>query len=331
MRATEKFPAASCRAPVNSHAGATPGREATTSGASDSCANAARLQAGQIDSAQCVAGASSIKESAATTEIRQGLAALLQPDAQGNVHEEELQHALVIHLLQEEHPEAAQFYVQALEQLLADGSVEDAVKAALRKTVEASLLDEQTAERINGATFRAAQLDSDHSALFDDRGGEGDGTVAVMQLEQAIERATMTLEAIERGDVEAPSRALDAPSNTTAGASLEGSAVGAAANVGRDGFLWKPVSERDGRLVVLFPPGLSGRIESAALYSALPPSAENVLERGRFTGDDHNGGRAHFRFTKPGGSYPDGVYVVAHLKDGSVVEFRVGETSRRNT
>jgi hypothetical protein len=98
----------------------------------------------------------------------------------------------------------------------------------------------------------------------------------------------------------------------------------------RNGFLWKPVSENDGKLVVLLPQSITGKVKSASLYSSLPPNSETLIENGRFTGDTHNGGRSHFRFSKAGKEYPHQVFVVAELKDGSYTSFAVRGSGNRN-
>ena len=82
---------------------------------------------------------------------------------------------------------------------------------------------------------------------------------------------------------------------------------------------------------MLFPDNLTGNISSAGIYSSLPPSYENLIEEGDFSGDNHNGGRAHFRFTRPGGAYPDGVYVVAQLNNGQTATFEIDDSSSRNS
>lgn len=63
------------------------------------------------------------------------------------------------------------------------------------------------------------------------------------------------------------------------------------------GFLWKPISESDGRLVVLFPESYDVRFESV--------EAEVVgggLESGEFGGFT-NGSRQTWRFDQEGGAY----------------------------
>ncbi|GEM_PF-6465659 len=91
-------------------------------------------------------------------------------------------------------------------------------------------------------------------------------------------------------------------------------------------FLWKPVSESDGKLVVLIPSALTGMVAGVSIQT------ENgkVIDEGRFKGVG-NGGREHFRFSNAGGSYPDGVVVVIKLNDGSEKRIVIKETSDRFT
>jgi hypothetical protein len=58
------------------------------------------------------------------------------------------------------------------------------------------------------------------------------------------------------------------------------------------------------------------------------PNGE-VLEKGRYTGNG-NGGRDHFRFSKSGGRYPDGLTVQVTLMNDEVVRYIIRETSERN-
>ena len=52
-----------------------------------------------------------------------------------------------------------------------------------------------------------------------------------------------------------------------------------------NGFLWKPVSERDGKLVVLFPAAYRKRVTRGTVYAVLPPDQANVIEEGYFLND----------------------------------------------
>lgn len=63
------------------------------------------------------------------------------------------------------------------------------------------------------------------------------------------------------------------------------------------GFLWKPISESNGKLVVLVPEG--GKNGGCSVNG----------EGGAYSGTA-NGGREHYRYSKPGGAYPPGVACV---------------------
>jgi hypothetical protein len=242
----------------------------------------------------------------------------------GEINEEEFQNALVNYMLEDMNPAAAAAYEQAYQKAVSQGmQPEDAVKAALKSLVEGGLLSQGEAEKINGITFRAAQLDDNLNALYDGKGGAGDSTIATASVEEAIAKAEEVFSAVESGEMQVSSRSLDAPSNVAPSSQVS------AGGSGSGEFLWKPESESDGNLVVLLPSQYTGQIVSAGIYS--DPSGENLIDEGRFAGDDHNGGRAHFRFSKNGGSYPDGSYVVAQLTNGQTVSFKIGETSGRVT
>ena len=66
-------------------------------------------------------------------------------------------------------------------------------------------------------------------------------------------------------------------------------------------FLWKPVSENNGRLVVITP--------ACVLADACTIGAERGSPVGR-----HNGNREHFRFSKPGSGYGNGVQVTSYYQ-----------------
>jgi len=81
---------------------------------------------------------------------------------------------------------------------------------------------------------------------------------------------------------------------------------------GEGGFLWKPVSEGDGNLVILLPGALRGAVAGVTISGAFGS------EVGRFAGDQHNGGRPHYRFSHPGGHYGSSITVTARTEDEDI-------------
>lgn len=90
------------------------------------------------------------------------------------------------------------------------------------------------------------------------------------------------------------------------------------------GFLWKPISDSDGKLAVLLPPSLTGKVSGVRVLS---PAGE-VLANGRHGGIG-NGDREHFRFDRPGGAFPSGAIVEVTLKTGEVKRIEIAEPSSR--
>ena len=85
-----------------------------------------------------------------------------------------------------------------------------------------------------------------------------------------------------------------------------------------DGFVWKPGSENDGRLVVLVPKKHKDiGIVKGGIYKKPSFSAE-LVEAGAYQNYDKevNGGRGHFRFKKAGSGYGSDVYFVFETKQG---------------
>lgn len=92
-------------------------------------------------------------------------------------------------------------------------------------------------------------------------------------------------------------------------------------------FLWKPISDKDGKLAVLLPKSLTDSVSEVAIVSA---DKKRVLQRGRFSGVG-NGDRTHFRFSKPGGEFPDGSIVWIKLKNGGARHVVIKDTAARLT
>lgn len=256
------------------------------------------------------------------------LKALLSPDKSNQVSEEELFSALVQERLKKTKGESTlsefkTLFDSAKKRLQKpDGFVpmEDATKEALKGLRDAQKITKEEADSIFSQAFAGAQLDQNRDALYDNRGGPNDPTMAVAEMEQALLLSGALIGKFDAGSETAPERSLDALSNSSgsAGPAVNGSETSGA------GFLFKPVSESDGNLVVLLPPRLAGLVKGLSLIG---PNGE-VIETGRYTGNG-NGGRDHYRFSRNGGQYPDGAMVQATLATGELVRYTIRETSQR--
>lgn len=273
-------------------------------------------------------------------DFSQFMKAALGGEAKTEVNEEELFSSLIEQRLTVENAEAAEVYKAERAKLMVsmrrdDGyvSVEDVSVAALKATVESGKLEQADAERINAVAFSAAQLDDNKDALYDSRGSAEDPTIAVSAMDAALLAMKSAIDQIENGEVEVGSRPLDTPSNTTPGGSVGGGGSISAGEQnpmdGNEGFLWKPVSESDGNLVVLLPAALKGMIDRVEIHSDLPPTESTKIDEGRFAGDEHNGGRPHFRFSESGEDYGSNVHVVVFKDDGSTVTYSIADGSQR--
>ena len=269
------------------------------------------------------------------------------------VNEEELFSALIEENLQQSNPEAATFFKSEKDRLSMamkrpDGyvPVEAVAIEALKSTVASGKIDRTAAELINGKAFAGAQLDSNLDALYDSRGGNGDPTIAVAKMEEALLSMRAMQDKFDNGQAQPESRSLDLGPTPFGGANSvsTGSPIDAGsasptdpanapvgdqpAKDGSEGFLFKPVSDSNGKLVVLLPASLRGLVDRVELHSDLPPSDDNKLEQGEFASIG-NGDRPHYRFSKPGGEYGDSLYVVAYRSDGETVTYQIDDPSTR--
>lgn len=103
--------------------------------------------------------------------------------------------------------------------------------------------------------------------------------------------------------------------------------IGKALKKNNGEFLWKPESDKDGKLAILLPKKLTGKVKNVRVLS---PDGSKVLERGKFSGVG-NGDREHFRFSKSGSGFPDGAIVVITMEDGTKRHIKIKETSDRTT
>lgn len=201
--------------------------------------------------------------------------------------------------------------------------VEDATKDALRKCRDSGLLSAEETDRIYSQSFAAAQLDDNKEALYDNRGGGNDPTIAVALLEQALLSSRARVETFDAGTEAAPLRSVD---EASAGKMTPKVASSPTSSEGTNaGFLYKPTADTNGKLVVLLPSYLAGQIEKVTLYDP----AGKLIETGKYSGNG-NGGRDHYRFTKPGSEYPDGLKIEVSLSTGKVVTYTIKESSERS-
>lgn len=115
----------------------------------------------------------------------------------------------------------------------------------------------------------------------------------------------------------APESALPpSPTTEVKGSELPATGISSDDPFGK-GFLWKPEAQKEGKekgkLVVLLPQGVTGDISSVELRS---PNGKRKLEGGTFSGVA-NGEREHWRFSKAGKEYPEGVILKVKFEDGS--------------
>lgn len=80
-----------------------------------------------------------------------------------------------------------------------------------------------------------------------------------------------------------------------------------------ESFLWKPISESDSKAVTLLPTSLRGLVVRTDVFEK---ETGAKLDSGRFSGDEHNGMRPHYRFPKPGASYGGPIQVIASVAEG---------------
>ncbi|MDF3128819.1 VCBS repeat-containing protein [Kiritimatiellaeota bacterium B1221] len=91
------------------------------------------------------------------------------------------------------------------------------------------------------------------------------------------------------------------------------------------GFIWKPISEGDHKLVVLLPASLTDGIRGAWIADA----EGTLVETGRFSGDTHNGAREHYRFSQKGSGYGNDIYLVSYDRSGNIIHWPIPSGANR--
>lgn len=90
------------------------------------------------------------------------------------------------------------------------------------------------------------------------------------------------------------------------------------------GFLWKPVSDSDGKLAILLPPQFNGKVSGVTVTS---PDGQSATGRNGGVG---NGDRQHFRFNKPGSAFAPGTVVQIAMRDGQSQQIPIQNPAMRN-
>lgn len=204
--------------------------------------------------------------------------------------------------------------------------VEDAARAALKDMVNQEVLSLEEAESIHAQAFQAAQLDDNPNALYDSLGT----TMAVAMVEMALESSTDMLTAFDSGEKDAGRMSLDyrqAPdggvSSSMYSTAERGDGPVVNATIG-DGFLFKPISEKNGNLAVLLPKHMSGDVSEVTIRD----SVGQTLDRGSDLGD-YDDGRPLFRFGSPGSGYPENITVSVLMHDGTEQNYTIPHPAQR--
>lgn len=224
-------------------------------------------------------------------------------------------------------------------------AIEEAAVNALKELVEKATISSEEGDKVYSQAFRAAQLDDNLDALYDDRGGAGDPTMAVEQMEVALLNAQGAISKIEKGELEAASRSLATASATgAAGGQTNVSGEQAAGTPeadltdgaifrpngtvfdGANGFLFKPVSHNEGTLAILLRESMVGAVQKVVLKD----QAGNIIEEGRVRREGiSETGREKYSFSKSGGNYPKDLTVEVTMNSGHVISYIIPDPSQR--
>ena len=285
---------------------------------------------------------SAAKKAEKSTGFESLLQGLLLPDNEKKVSEEELFAGVVEEQLQSTKGEdVAKQYHDALESEKtalknSKGMIpyEDAAKNALKQLRDANVITSDEADKVYSEAFSASQLDSNSSCLWDRYGGANDQTVSLADVSTAISSAQNKIDAFTAGSQTYDLRSLNevslsaagSASTAASGAIPSGTIQPSGTNIdGKGGFLFKPVSNSDGKLAVILPASLKGLVSSIDLVD----STGKTIESGKFTSNGDTGTQSKYSFSKPGSAYSANLNVRVTLNDGSLVNYIIPDPSQR--
>lgn len=268
----------------------------------------------------------------------------LPPRQRRTVSQNELYAALLHQNLSSLKPELAQRFAVQFKRTLHSSHASNPERAVfssatqtLRRFLQAGELSRKEFNAVRAYALGKARLDGKCEDLAAALAGNPSKTAPKMEIGAAIEKSLGHLPAnqdevrafhtrntkilrTERQTANHTSHkarpAAQAVSSTAAG--------GAHASTGPAHFLWKPISESNGNLVILLPASLSGQVESVEVLS---PDGK-VLATGRYTGR-FSDGRPIFRFDRPGASFQPGCSVQITGAGGAVQRIAISDPAGR--
>lgn len=292
-------------------------------------------------------------EASTSATIRESISSVLSVEDEsasakinGNtrINEQEMYAAITHYLLAEKNPELAERFLNDLPATLQafreSGVGTDFFKSTdriMRAMLRERKITHAEYKELRNEAYGKAQFDSDRSWLDQKKVPElKDGDTALRSVDTALKMYEKNPAANETeiGQFKARVAELSRKKWKSSGLSSAQKAAEPAASPGGaensalspiNGFLWKPVSDSDGKLVILLPSSLTGQAEKVSIFSA---NGETLIASGRYAGIG-NGMRQHYRFDKPGNAFPDGAIVEVQLRDGGKMQIKIGDTSAR--
>jgi hypothetical protein len=220
--------------------------------------------------------------------------------------------------------------------------VEQAAIDSLKQLVAEGSLSAEEGDSIYSESFSAAQLDSDTTALFDGKGDNNDPSIAVAKISEAMVKLKAFMEGDDTTRANITGMSLSSASQTgfagqTAASTFAALNSGAISDLGTvdpngtyvdgsEGFLFKPVTNNEGRLAVLFAQSWTNNLASVRLLD----QNGNLVEEGvRKPEGISETGREKFTFSKTGSSYPQNLSVEVLFKNGDMKMFNIPDPSKR--
>lgn len=240
-------------------------------------------------------------------------------DAKTNLTEKEAYATLVHSKLNALNPKLAEQFIAQLPEALkrrrqidGDGDLFKATDRILRGMIQDGSLSQDQYRSLKSYALGKSQMDGDRTSLSNSNStlldlikmlsensiADTDELKAFKRLERNMAPALNKAQKVQGSGAESP------PSNT---------------------FLWKPSSDKDGKLVVLLPTNMLGKVQGIRILSA---DGKSVAATGKYTGVG-NGMRAHFRFDKPGASFPAGSIVEIQLSNGQSQQIKIDKPAER--